>query len=229
MTGEKEKLLRLQNELRNIKENDKKSIYIVNSFTDTIPGQLIQARAKLKFWNRYDGDHYTHVSISKDLKLDNMFSFARKKIDDPFDCGMIKENIREGMFEKNILKSEIAVMNLEMTEEQYNKLLEITDFYWNNKDNYNYNYLGLISMLFIAKGVPTDNRFFCSQWVAKVLNECGIDLFNGKKSYDIRPFDFYCALKNNIVYEGLVSQYPFYDLEKYEENFDKEGVNYTRS
>lgn len=183
------------------------NIYIVASFTNTVPGRLIRARATLKFWNRYPGDYYSHVSLCKDEKLGDMMSFARKEINNPLNSGLVKENIREGLFKLNSDKSIIAVMRLKITDEQYKKLIEVMDRYWVNKDSYKFNYLGLVNMLFFARGINISNHFFCSQWVDTVLKEIGIDLFNGIPSHNIRPFDFYSALKDNIIYEGNINDY----------------------
>lgn len=192
----------------------KNSIYIVSSYTNTVPGRLITARASLKFWNRYPGDTYSHVSLSKDDKLNNMVSFARKEINNPFDAGLVKEDIRKGLFIANKEKSKIAVMKLDIESDKYNKLCNIIDYYWKNKDKLNYNYMGLMKMLFVGSGTTRENHYFCSQWVAQVLKESRIDIFKGKNTYDIRPFDFYATLKDNIIYEGLTIDYPKYNDEK---------------
>ena len=100
---------------------DKQNIYIVDSFTNTVPGRIIKWRASLKFWNRYDGDTYSHTSLSRDIKLGNMMSLARKEINNPLNCGFIKEDIRKDVFALNKDKSKIAVMELPVTVEQYDK------------------------------------------------------------------------------------------------------------
>ena len=71
--------------------NDK--VYVVTSYLDTVPGKLIKLRAEMKFWNRYLGDGYSHVSLSRDNTLTNMMSFARKELHNPFNSGLIKESI----------------------------------------------------------------------------------------------------------------------------------------
>lgn len=86
------------------------------------------------------------------------------------------------------------------------------DKYWSMRNQLGFNYKGLMAMLLFARGLPSKNRFFCSQWVATVLQKCGIAFFDGKKPYNIRPFDFYCVLKNHIIYEGLTINYPLYKV-----------------
>ena len=194
---------------------DKRNIYIVDSFTNTVPGRIIKWRASLKFWNRYDGDTYSHTSLSRDIKLGNMISLARREIDNPLNCGFIKEDIRKDVFALNKDKSKIAVMELPVTVDQYNKISKLMDYYWEHRDEYSYNFLGIIAILLTgSRGIEGKNSFFCSQWVAKVLQDSNVDIFDGKKPFNVRPFDFYCALENHIMYEGPVVEYPYYkDLE----------------
>lgn len=196
-----------------------KKIQLVASYTDTIPGRIIRLRAALQFWKKYSGADYSHISISTDAKLGEMMSFSRKEIKNPFNSGLVKEDIRKGMFALKPDISKIAVMELKVTSEQYDKISKAMNSYWDNKEQYSYNFLGLITMLLYARGTNRKNKFFCSQWVATILQECGIDIFNGKSPKNITPFDFYGALKNSIVYEGLATDYPKCNANKVE--FDK--------
>lgn len=184
-----------------------KSIYVVTSFTNTVPGKLIVFRASMKFWDRYPGDIYSHASLSLDKTLSNMYSFARKEINQPLNAGLVKEDINKGLFLSE--NSRIAVMELGISNDKYDEITDRINFYWEKRDILDYNFLGLFKMLLLARGTTTENHYFCSQWVATVLSDCGIELFNNKESYDIKPFDFYNKLKENIIYEGKTSEYPF--------------------
>lgn len=197
----------------------KKNIYIVASYTDTVPGKLIATRAKLKFWNRYDGDGYSHISLSSTKTLKDMLSFARKEMDNPFNSGLVSEDIGKEMFVLKPEKSKIAVMEIPVTEEQFVDIEKLMEYFWETRDKYNFNFLGLTSMLICGRGLSLEDTYFCSQWVDTVLKECGIDFFNGEKSYNIRPFDFYCQLKKYIIYEGLTKDYPFYNDEEIQKRF----------
>ncbi|MDD6223394.1 MAG: hypothetical protein PUB18_00105, partial [bacterium] len=143
----------------------------------------------------------------RDSKLDNMMSFARKDLHNPFHSGIVKEDIRSGMFALRPDKSKIAVMELGVTKKQYDHLGEVMNSYWLKREELGFNFAGLISMLFFGVGVPVEGEFFCSQWVATVLQEVGIDLFPEKSLYNIRPFDFYCLLQQQIIYEGMSKDY----------------------
>lgn len=186
----------------------KKNIYVVTSYSDTVPGKLICYRASLKFWNRYEGDNYSHVSLSLDKSLTKMLSFARKEINNPFNSGLVQENIKEGMFVLKPEKSKIAVMEIGVSQQQFIDIEELMKYFWERRDDYHFNFLGLTTMLIYGKGVNLEDHYFCSQWVATLLQQCGLDFFNGEKPYNIRPFDFYRELKKFIIYEGLTVEYP---------------------
>lgn len=186
-------------------ENAKK-IYIVLSYTGTLPGKLIVFRATLKFWNRYSGDAYSHISLAKDVTLTEMYSFARKTLHNPFNAGFIKESIYEGMFKMNATTSKIAVFEIPVTEEKYNMIWHTVDKCWEKRDILKFNYLGLFVQLLLGRGAARKNHYFCSQWVAAVLSACGINFFE-KNVIHVRPFDFYDVLKDRLVYEGEVTKY----------------------
>ena len=196
---------------------DKQNIYIVDSFTNTVPGRIIKWRASLKFWNRYDGDCYSHTSLSRDKKLGNMMSLARREINNPLNCGFIKEDIRKDVFALNKDESKIAVMELPVSLEQYKKISNLMDYYWTHRDEYSYNFIGVISMIMSGREIAPKNSFFCSQWVAQVLKDSNVDIFydyRNRNPEDIPPFLFYMVLKDKIIYEGPVLEYPYYnDLE----------------
>ena len=88
------------------------------------------------------------------------------------------------------------------------------DYYWNHKDEYSYNFAGVIAMIMFGRGIAPENSFFCSLWVAQVLKDSGVDIFydyRDRNPEDIPPFLFYMALKDKLIYEGPLIEYPYYD------------------
>lgn len=183
-------------------------IYIVLSYNGTGPGRLIKLRSSVRFWNNPPGYQYTHVSLAVNDQLDHMLSFARKEINRPLHAGLIKEDIRKEMFAVKAAVSRIAVMEMEVSPEEYQKVCQRMNAYWKKRDSLHFHFLGLTTMLLVSRAIPVPNRFFCSQWVATVLRESGLDLFPDKKLHNIRPFDFYSVLDQNIIYEGMTTEYP---------------------
>lgn len=183
-----------------------RSIYIVMSCNDTLAGKLIRNRGKLKFWNRYEGDCYGHVSLSLDPSLENMMSFARKDINNPLDSGLVEEDIHKGIFARSGIKSKIAVIKIAVSDIQFTKIKNLMKENWKKKNILRYNFLALFSMLLIGRGIEVENRYICSHWVAELLEKS--DIFSGeKRPKDMRPLDYYDIFKEDIIYEGLTVDY----------------------
>ncbi len=185
----------------------KKEVYILLSNVKTNIGRLIVLRGKLNFLSKKEGAVYSHVSISLDKNFENMQSFSRKEMHNPFNAGLVKESIKEGHFKKNREKGNIAILKIEVPEEKYLKLAQSIEENWKNKNKFNYNYLGVIVMLFFGIGVKRKNRFFCSEYVSTLLKEAEILNSTYKECHHIRPFDLYDVYKPQIIYEGNIKEY----------------------
>ena len=113
-------------------------IYVLLSRTHTMPARLIRLLT---------GEPYSHTSIALDMELNEMYSFARKHIYNPFNSGFVDEHIETGVFgkDKNVFCSVYA---LPVTEPQYQRIQQEIRRFINNRDVYNYNYIGLIGILF---------------------------------------------------------------------------------
>lgn len=201
-------------------------IYIVISYSNTVVGRLIRERAKLKFWNRYDGDCYSHVSLSLDSRLNNMMSFARKQLHNPLISGLIREDIHTGVFGFHPDQNQMAVFALPVTCQQYQSICRRMAQDWTRQDQLKYNFLGLFSMLLAGKGIARKNHYFCSQWVAEILSENSFDLRLNKKPCNIRHFDLYAALHDYMIYEGKIVDYPLYNSVSTEDEKNAR-TNYT--
>ena len=188
--------------LRKIQRNQR-YIYVLLSRTHTMPARLI------RFFTR---EPYSHTSIALDMELKELYSFARRNMYNPFDSGFVDEDIETGIFgsDKNIFCSVYAIP---VTEEQYQKVCQEIKGFVQNKELYNYNYMGLVGILF-GKNVTDEKRYFCSQFVSYILNKSGIHLFR-KENGLIRPYDFHIQLKESRIYKGKLSEYRQY-LKQYE-------------
>jgi len=146
-----------------------------------------------------------------------MYSFARKHIHNPFDCGFINENIETGIFglDKNVYCS---VYEVPVTEEQYQLIRREIDIFIKNREIYRYNYTGLVGVMF-GKNVVDGKHFFCSQFVSHIFYKSGIRLFS-KENGLIRPYDFHIRLKDKRIYKGKLSEYRQFLKRNQKENDD---------
>lgn len=180
--------------MRKLQENQK-YIYVLLSRTYTVPARLIRL---------FTREPYSHTSIALDIELRDMYSFARKHVHNPFDCGFIEEDIESGVFgmDKNISCSVYAVP---VTDEQYGAIKREINVFIKNREEYRYNYTGLFSIMF-GRNVEDGRHFFCSQFVSHIFYKSGIKLF-AKEEGLIKPYDFHVRLKDKRIYKGKLCEY----------------------
>lgn len=194
---------------KNIKD---KEVYIMVSKTSTIPSNVI------KMWTR---EQYAHTSLALDMELNDMYSFARKKLWNPFYCGFIEEDITKGVFGRDT-GTTCQVGRLRVTSAQYKRICEIVDGFKKNKDRYGYNYIGVLGVT-VNKPIEREHYYFCSQFVYYVLQKAGVPMFD-KQPGLARPEDFRIWEDLEIVFEGKLVDYRNYIHEQendYSEKYDE--------
>lgn len=177
---------------------EEKKVYII--FTDT--GTLFTKLIKL-----YTKKPLNHVSISFDKQLTNIFSFGRKKAYNPFIGGFVRERIAEGLFKK----ARCEIYSYSLSEVEYEQMQTKVRQIEAKKDLYKYNFLGLIAIM-LKYNLKRKNAFFCSQFVATILNE-------KKGVLDISPSqctpqDLLAVNKLELVFKGNLVLYPYQASEK---------------
>lgn len=178
-----------------VDDTKQRYIYVLLSSTHTLPATLI------RLWTR---EPYSHTSIALDVELKEMYSFARKNVYNPFYSTFIDEDIEKGIFgmDKSI---KCCVYAVPVTEEQYQKIRNEINRFVKYRDQFQYNYIGLIGVMF-GKNIEDEKHFFCSQFVSYVFNKSGIRLFK-KRTGLIRPYDFHIRLQDKIIYKGKLCDY----------------------
>lgn len=187
---------------RNATERSK-NVYILISKTSTLPSDII------KMWTK---EQYAHTSLALDIELNEMYSFARKRLRNPFYCGFISEDITKGVFGRDV-NTTCMVMRLRVTPNEHKNIIKILDRFKKNSAIYKYNYLGIVGVM-INKSVERPYNYFCSQFVYFVLDKAGVPLFN-KPSGLVRPEDFRTWEGLEVVYEGRLHDYRDFLREKY--------------
>jgi hypothetical protein len=175
--------------------NETKKVYILISKTSTVPSKII------KMWTK---EPYAHTSLALDIELEEMYSFARKGIRNPFNCGFISEDITKGIFGRDI-DTKCVVFELEVTKEQHELILLQLEKFKNNADRYRYNYWGIFGIT-RNKAIEREYNYFCSQFVASVLQKAGINIIS-KQPGLVRPEDFRHCDELKVIYKGLLINY----------------------
>lgn len=111
-----------------------RKIYIVTTYTGTVLSFLIRKISK---------SPYAHISLSLNENLSPMYSFGRLNPKTPLFAGFVEENINEGLYEikQNAL---CRVYSLEVTYDNYEKLVQNIMRVNNNKTKYNYDVKALV-------------------------------------------------------------------------------------
>jgi len=173
----------------------KKSIYVVLSQTGTVFSKA------LKFFTKAE---YNHASIALEPTLEKMYSFGRLNPYNPFIGGFVEEGKNIGTF-KRFNKTTAMVLELSVEEEQYNSIKYFIEYFKSRKEQFKYNYWGIIFACFKLNWEP-GTKYYCSQFVKTVLKCFNID--NSKELPKIiKPIDFLKLNNKKIVYTGLLNSY----------------------
>lgn len=143
---------------------------------------------------------YTHVSIGLEGLDGDFYSFGRKYSRLCLPAGLVKEGVAD-----NGAPAEIAyrMYQLQVSQHTYLLLQERLEVMYGNRRCYHYNLLGALSAFF---NYPLQRRrhYFCSQFVAELLEGCGALEF-GKNVALVRPVDFCDISSLELVSEGTIS------------------------
>lgn len=167
-------------------------VYVV--LTDT--GTLFTRTIKL-----FTKDPLNHASIAFDSDLNEVYSFGRKNPHNPFFGGFVKENMRGQLFEQ----AACALYRIRVNQSAYLKMRNLIEHMEENRDQYRYNLLGVVGLLFNIQ-MKRDYAYFCSQFVATVFEESGVHLVN-KSSFLVKPGDLENTPMLELVYEGTLQSY----------------------
>mgnify|MGYP001218789073 CR=1 FL=1 len=171
---------------------NEKTIYILLTDTGTIFTRLIKV---------YTKKPYNHASISFDANLEEVYSFGRKVIWNPFNGGFVKENVKTELFKH----ATCVIYSLKVTEEQLEKMKDCIQTFITHKDSFRYNFLGLFGFI-MKKPIHRERALFCSQFVATVLESANIVQFDTPTSL-IAPDDLRTLPGLKLEFEGKLHDY----------------------
>lgn len=172
-----------------------KKIYIVLTHTGTALSTIIKY---------YTKDEFSHVSISLDEELEEMYSFGRLNPYNPFWGGFVHESIKNGTF-KRFKNTRTEIYSLNIENEQYERLVKIIKYFNKNKNKYSFNILGL-ACVSVKKKIKRKNNFYCAEFVKHVLKSAGVISVAGLPKI-IKPEDFKNIDELNLEYKGLLKKY----------------------
>lgn len=173
--------------------NDAK-VYLLFTNTGTILTRLIKL---------YTKHPLNHVSIAFDEQLTDIYSFGRKKPYNPFIGGFVKEQKNEGLMKR----ADCAIYSLRVTKDEFERMIAEIKKVEEKKELYKYNLIGLFAIM-LNKRIERKYAFFCSEFVATVLN-VKQDLLRKVPSLST-PQDLMYLDDLKLVYQGKLSCYSNY-------------------
>ena len=172
-----------------------RSVYIMLTDTGTFFTKSIK---------KYTKAPYNHASIAFDSDLQELYSFGRKKPNNPINGGFVKEDIFEGTYSK-YPETTCVIYRIEVSDRDVEKMKRVINVFKKNKNKFLYNLLGLVGVS-LNEPVEFSNSYFCSQFVAEILHRSGIRLWD-KLPALITPDDFRNNPRFQPVYEGRLFDY----------------------
>ncbi|WP_249897129.1 hypothetical protein [Paenibacillus sp. PK3_47] len=170
----------------------KRDIFIVLTGTGTAFSGLIKWFTKAEL---------NHASIAFDSELQEVYSFGRKNVHNPFNAGLIRENFIHPFYNN----ADCAIYQLRVTDEEYETMHNHVMSMMQHQDRYKYHLLGLIGVLLNVKFDRAD-AYFCSHFVASLFEETALRPV-AKPSCFVTPEDFAASLCAHKIFSGKLSYY----------------------
>lgn len=171
-----------------------RNIYILISRPNSLVSSLIA------FFTHAE---YSHISVAYDRELHSLCSFARK-YHFPLPGGIVTEN-ENGMLRKPLKNANCIILSASVSENMFEAVRSRIDNMLLNRNKYHYFLRGLF---FCRLGIEThrENYYFCSQFVAEMLNCAGIRGIPKPPSL-MQPLDFLKIPNLDCVYNGILCEY----------------------
>lgn len=172
-----------------------RSVYILLTNTGTLFTKSIQTYTKAP---------YNHASIAFDKELTRLYSFGRKHPNNPIHGGFVKEDIKTGTYSK-YPHTTCVIYELQVTERDVAKMERVLQLFVKRSHKFLYNLLGVLGVA-LNEPIEFSNSYFCSQFVAEILQRSGIKLWD-KLPALVTPDDFRQSDRLRLIYEGRLADY----------------------
>ncbi len=168
-------------------------IYVLLTRTNTVFSHIIHLVTRSEF---------THASISMRPDCTEIYSFARKYTNLPLPAGFVQESVDRGML-RRCKNSPFALYRANVSENTYQRL-ERKFNHMLAENRMKYSLSGTLFCFFHIKRKKKD-RYFCSQFVAEVLQEVGV-ITEVKHSSLYKPNDFTTVKELEFCCSGVLGE-----------------------
>lgn len=170
------------------------AIYVVVTSTGTMIAKAIRRATHVP---------YSHVSLATDATLQQMFSFCRNYPHSPLPATFNEELIGEGLL-GHFSAIPCEIYKIPVTETQYRHFQRLLAHFRACRAGYSYSLMGLLRVRLQIKR-ELHNKFVCSQFVAYMLEECGVTLDKSACLY--APDDLRFLPQAQLIYRGELNRY----------------------
>lgn len=146
---------------------------------------------------------YVHVVLALDSNLTECYSIGRRHPSIPLFAGFEQENL--ALIHRAFPTARYKVVRLSCTAEQKAMIARQLASCYHRRFRYHYCIIGLP---FLLLNIPfyQKRHYTCSSFTARLLKECGIDLFDKHFSL-VTPRDFYELPQLTVIYEGALADF----------------------
>lgn len=173
-----------------------KKIYIVLTYSGTVLSRIIKY---------YTKKEYSHVSISLDKDLKEMYSFGRINAYIPFIGGFVQESPKYGTF-KRFSKTSSKIYSLEVEDEKYDAIKKIIQEINLDREDYRFNTIGLFAAALHLK-IKRRKCFYCAEFVKYLFDNSNLQIDLPEV---IKPDDFSNIKGLKEIYTGMLNKYKIY-------------------
>lgn len=174
-----------------------KRIFIVLSSTNTTLAKSIR---------KCTGTEFSHTSLALDNNFEEMYSFSRRKTNNPFVGRFKRESFDTGIFAKS-KDCLCQIYTAQVTDEQIDKIKEKLEYFSKSKKTFKFNNLGLFACWFKVK-FPRKYKRVCSQFVSECVDYACPEIILPKHYWIMQPEDFKFAKNIDLMYRGNMSDIP---------------------
>ena len=168
--------------------------YIILSHSNTLMARVVRL---------FTGAYWNHASIALSGELNEFYSFGRKNPALMFPAGFISEGVHTGYFGLKP-QTRISVLKAQLSDRDYQILVEELDQFRRKKDEFRYNILGL-PILYCNIPWTRHRHYTCSGFVAY----CMRNILKFEKHYSlVKPEDFN-MFDFEKIYEGTAGDYHY--------------------
>lgn len=150
---------------------------------------------------RFLRQKYIHVAVALDAEFDEAYSFGRRNPSVPLLAGFEKEDKRRIL--RAFPTADYLVYEIECTRQQKEMIRDTLQQDMRIRYQYHYAVLGLFFIL-IGRPFYQKNHYTCSSYIAKLLEENGIQVSDKHFSL-VSPKDFYEYPDKKILFEGSLA------------------------